>query len=425
MSLEVYKFGGASVKDAAGVRNVCNIIKQNKKLLVVVISAMGKTTNAMEELVEDYIKQDAVGLKKSYNYVFNYHNRIVKDLFPVDHAFIVLFNKLMKSLWERLQVHPSMNYDFDYDQIVSYGEILSTQIVSHYANDVGVKNIWSDARKLFKTDDNYRDAAINWSLTSQLVKKEFTFQNAHVYITQGFLGSTINNMTTTLGREGSDYSGAVIAHILEAENLSIWKDVPGVLNADPQWYPYAQKLKEISYPEAIELAFYGAQVIHPKTLKPLQNKGIPLFVKSFLDVAISGTVIRSVEPNELGLPVYILKRKQLFITVSPKDFSFIMEENLSDIFAIFSKHKVKINLMQNSALNFSVCVDTKRNISPLLENLKQKFMVRYNENVELLTIRNYDQQAIDEMIKTKVVVDSQLSRKTARYVLKESEWVFA
>lgn len=424
MGSEVYKFGGASVKNASGVRNVCHIIAQHKDRVVVVISAMGKTTNAMEQLVEAYMKRDVSLVKESYHVVFDYHNQIVRELFEVKHPFITQFDELMKNLWEKLHKHPSSNYDFEYDQIVPYGEIISTQIVSNYANHIGLKNQWIDIRKLLKTDDNYRDASINWGLSAQLIKKGFGFQENKIYMTQGFIGSTINNITTTLGREGSDYSGAVIAHILESESLSIWKDVPGVLNADPRWYPNAKQLKELSYPEAIELAYYGAQVIHPKTLKPLQNKGIPLYVKSFLDIKFSGTVIKSVEHKDLEVPVYILKRDQLFITMSPKDFSFIVEDNLSDIFAIFSKNKVKINLMQNSALNFSVCVDAKRNIKGLLEHLMKRFRVRYNENVELVTIRNYNQQAIDQILKYKDVVDSQLSRNTARYVLKESEWKF-
>ena len=346
------------------------------------------------------------------------------NCFEADHPFIDEFNKLLNKLWERIQINPGREYDLEYDQIVPFGELLSTHIISAYGNSVGVRNQWLDVRKMIKTDENYRDAGINWGLSSQFVLKTIDFSKQSLYITQGFIGSTINNNTTTLGREGSDYSGAVLAHILDAESLSIWKDVPGVLNADPRWYPSAQKLNEISYPEAIELAYYGAQVIHPKTLKPLQNKNIPLYVKSFEDISLSGTVIKSVESQVLEIPVYILKKQQLFITISPKDFSFILEDNLSQIFAIFSQHKIKINLMQNSALNFSVCVDDVRDINSLLKTLQDDFMVRYNNHVELLTIRNYTQEAIALITKGKDVIDSQLSRNTARYVLKESEWVF-
>ncbi len=425
MQIQVYKFGGASVKNASGVRNVCSVIKRNNSPMVVVISAMGKTTNAMEELVEAFMKQDKAQIKNTYDSIVNYHQQIIHELFESGHPFYNMFEMIQTALWERVSLHPSLNYDFEYDQIVSFGEILSTQIISNYANHIGLKNKWIDGRKLIKTDENYRDASVNWGLSSQFVKKEVCFKEESVYITQGFIGSTINNITTTLGREGSDYSGAVFAHILDAESLTIWKDVPGVLNADPRWYPHAKKLKEISYPEAIELAYYGAQVIHPKTLKPLQNKEIPLYVKSFMDISLPGTVIESVEHSGNKLPVFILKPNQLFITISPKDFSFIVEDNLSEIFAIFGRNKIKINLMQNSALNFSACIDTKRNPSHLIEDLKKDFIVKYNENVELVTIRNYDEDAIEEMISGKEVVDSQLSRNTARYVVKESKWIFS
>ncbi len=425
MQVQVYKFGGASVKNASGVRNVCSIIKSNAGKMVVVISAMGKTTNNLEELVEAYMKQDKSQIKQLFDFIIDYHHQVVNELFEHRYSFYDIFEKLKSSLWERLQQHPSLNYDFEYDQIVSYGEILSTQIVSHYANYIGLNNKWIDGRKVVKTDENYRDASVNWGLSSQFVKKELSFEFDSIYITQGFIGSTINNITTTLGREGSDYSGAVFAHILDAESLTIWKDVPGVLNADPRWYPHAKKLEDISYPEAIELAYYGAQVIHPKTLKPLQNKEIPLYVKSFMDTSLIGTKIQTVEHSGNKLPVYILKTNQLFITISPKDFSFIVEDNLSDIFSIFGKNKIKINLMQNSALNFSACIDAKRNPYKLIEDLKKDFVVKYNENVELVTIRNYTQDAIDEVIRDKDVVDSQLSRNTARFVVKESEWCFS
>ncbi|WP_244880330.1 aspartate kinase [Saccharicrinis fermentans] len=422
--IQVYKFGGASVKDASGIKNVCNIIKKISNPLVVVVSAMGKTTNAMEKLTEAFVQQNPVQMKTSFEAIFDYHNQIVRKLFEKDDPFMSKFDQLLKTLWERVQLNPGLNYDFEYDQIVSFGEIISTHIVSAYANSIGIANQWLDVRHLIKTDESYRDANVNWDLSSQFVHDNIDFKQQQVYITQGFIGSTINNITTTLGREGSDYSGAVLAHVLNADSLSIWKDVPGVLNADPRWYPFAQKLKEISYSEAVELAYYGAQVIHPKTLKPLQNKNIPLFVKSFLDEELEGTVIRTEESGELDVPVYILKQDQLFITISPKDFSFILEDNLSDIFAIFSRNRIKINLMQNSALNFTVCVNNVRDISKLISDLQKDFVVKYNEQVELLTIRNYTDASIQEMIQGKEVVDSQLSRKTARFVVKESAWLF-
>lgn len=422
--VQVYKFGGASVKDADGIKNVCNIIKRNESPLLVVISAMGKITNAMEKIVESFVAQNQPQTKLAYQTIVDYHNPIVLELFGDEHPFMVQYNQLLGKLWQRLQLCPTKDYDFDYDQIVPFGELIATQIVSAYANITGMKNKWLDAREIIKTDNNYRDAGINWELSAQLISKEVDFKKQSLYITQGFIGSTIDNNTTTLGREGSDYTGAVFAHILNAQSLTIWKDVPGVLNADPRWYPLAQILNEVSYPEAIELTYYGAQVIHPKTLKPLQNKNIPLYVRSFLDMGLAGTAINSIEAKAVDIPVYILKKQQLFITISPKDFSFIVEDNLSQLFAIFSRHKIKINLMQNSALNFSVCIDEVRDISSLLQSLQKDFTVRYNNHVELVTIRNYTEEAIALITNHKEIIDSQLSRNTARYVLKESEWVF-
>ncbi len=424
MDLKVFKFGGASVKDADGIKNVCNIIQHSSQALVVVISAMGKTTNAMEELFNTYVKSDHHQLGLIYKQIKDYHFSIFNELFNNDTSFIEDLESIFNLLRIRLEVTPSDNYDFEYDQIVSFGEILSTTIVSLYANYIGLKNNWVDIRTALKTDDNYRDAGINWGLSGQFVHKSFNLENASLYITQGFIGSTISNHTTTLGREGSDYSGAVLAYLLGAESLTIWKDVPGVLNADPRWYPKAEKIKELSYPEAIELAFYGAQVIHPKTLKPLQNKAIPLYVKSFVDINIKGTVIKSIDIQESNIPIFILKTNQIFITISPRDFSFIMEDNLSEIFSLFGKFKVKINLMQNSALNFSVCANHTREISGLLSALTKKFAVRYNENLELVTVRNYNDNVLQMITKNKDVVDSQLSRKTARFVLRTSEWDF-
>ncbi len=416
--IRVYKFGGASVKDVEGIKNVIDILKKAEGKLVVVISAMGKTTNAFEQLVNAYFEQQNDKMLAVYKEIYAYHNDIVNELFEHDDAFRYDFDQIFRALFHRLEVRPSLNFDFEYDQIVSFGEMISTQIVSSYASKVGLENTWVDVKEVLKTDENYRDAGVDWELTTDFMHAQFNFNVTNVYITQGFLGSTINNISTTLGREGSDYTGAVIAHVINADSLTIWKDVDGVLNADPRWFKDAVLLPEISYSEAIELSYYGAQVIHPKTLKPLQNKNIPLYVRSFINSDREGTVIKSVELKELAVPVYIRKSNQVFITISPKDFSFILEDNLSDIFKLFSECKVKINLMQNSALNFSVCVNDDRNIEGLLSALSEKFIVRYNTSVELLTVRGYNQSVIDQMTKDKEIIDSQLSRKTARFVLK-------
>lgn len=419
--MRVFKFGGASVKDAAGVKNLARIIKRYDDQLVVVVSAMGKTTNAMETIVEAYMNNQAVELAKRLHEVKVYHLQIVEELFGKDNACL---QELFNQLEQKLESEPSLNYDFEYDQIVPFGELMSTTIISTYLNEVGMTNKWLDIRKYIRTDDCYRSANIDWPLTQELLSRKIKATGSPLMITQGFIASTETNLTTTLGREGSDFTGAIIAHVLDAESLAIWKDVPGVLNADPRWYPRAVKIDELSYWEAIELTYYGAQVIHPKTLKPLQNKQIPLLVNSFIEPDKSGTVIQSSEQSGELQPIFVLKQNQVLISMSPKDFSFIIEESLSDIFHIFSEHRVKLNMMQTSALNFSVCVDDSKRLKAAIDELQEQFDVRYNENMELVTIRHYTDAAIAEMMDGKEVVDSQVSRKTARYVLKASEWQF-
>ncbi len=420
--MRVFKFGGASVKDALGVKNLANIVKQYNEPLVIVVSAMGKMTNAMEGIVESYFQNDAEILKLRFDELKAYHKQILLDLFEADNTGVI--DDLLNQLWQRLQTEPSLNYDFEYDQIVPFGELLSTTIVSTYLNNINQVNEWVDIRKVLKTDDCYRSAGVNWELTQKYMKAKFKDKAQALFVTQGFIGSTENNLTTTLGREGSDYTGAIIAYALDAHGLSIWKDVVGVLNADPRWYPYATKIEELSYWEAIELTYYGAQVIHPKTIKPLQNKQIPLLVNSFIEPETKGTIIKSSEQNAELQPIYVLKRNQVLISMSPKDFSFIIEENLSDIFQVFSSHRIKLNMMQTSALNFSVCADDTKRINVAIKELSEHFDVRYNKNMELLTIRHYTDESIRQMIDGKDVVDSQVSRKTARYVLKSSAWNF-
>ncbi len=418
--MKVFKFGGASVKDADGVRNVSSIIKRFDDQMVVVVSAMGKMTNAFEDLVYLYFNNKDIGAQLST--IKNYHINIVVELFGEQGVDIL--EEWFDVLEAKLETEPSLNYDFEYDQIVPFGELISTHILSTYLNQVGLGNQWLDVRKMLRTDDVYRSAGVNWELTTRLMQEALTFDNYRLYVTQGFIGSTENNLSTTLGREGSDYTGAIIAYALNAESLSIWKDVPGVLNADPRWYPNAKMIDELSYWEAIELTYYGAQVIHPKTMKPLQNKQIPLLVKSFMDPTLNGTIIKASEQAESLDPIYVLKRNQTLISVSPKDFSFIMEENLSEIFQIISKHRLKINLMQSSALNFSVFVDHCDWIKNVMEELDQHYGVLYNSDLELVTIRHYNEAAIDEIMADKEIVDSQVSRKTARYVVKATEWIF-
>jgi len=415
--LAVYKFGGASVKDAEGVRNITKIVEEAVKPLVVVISAMGKMTNAFEELTGFYFNKEKDLCQQKKQEILNYHKSIVENLFG-DASGSPGFNYMSELLEQRLNQEPSRNFDFEYDQIVSFGEMFSTKIVADYWTSSDIGNMWVDVRTVIKTDDLYRDSNVNWELTSELVTKTFSFNKENIYITQGFLGGTLSNLTTTLGREGSDYSAAIIGYVMKADAVTIWKDVPGILNADPRWSTNAVKINELSYNEAIELSFYGAQVIHPKTLKPLQNLDIPLHVKSFIKPENNGTVIWDRSGISENVPVYILKRNQVLLTVSPHDFSFIMEDRLIDIFTIFSRYRIKMNLMQNSALNFTACFDDNRQLDVLLEDLQKTFVVRYNKGVDLLTIRQYTDEAIKKMTSNREVIDSQITRKVARFVLR-------
>ncbi len=422
--MKIFKFGGASVRDANGVRNVAQIIRTANQPLVIVVSAMGKTTNALEALLQAYFDGDRIGLEQHFNLLRQYHQTIIVDLMGENSVYQPYFDKVMRSLYSRLEQDPSLNYDFEYDQIVCYGELLSTSIVSGYLNSIAITNHWVDVRNCLKTDDIYRDAGVDWDLTTRFVKETFLNPKYSVYLTQGFIGSTINNLTTTLGREGSDYTAAILGHILDAQDVTIWKDVPGVLSSDPRWYPKATHISELSYWEAIELTYFGAQVIHPKTLKPLQNKKIPLLVKSFVDPSLPGTIIHQVA-NPLTLqPIIIRKSNQAFVVISPRDFSFIMEDILSDVFSVFSKLRIKVNLMQTSALNFSVCIDRPRVLEDMITALSEKYNVTCTEDLELINIRHYNQHTIDEVIAGKVIVDTQITRKTARYVMKISEWKF-
>jgi aspartate kinase len=413
--MQVFKFGGASVKDADGVKNVAEVLKQfpNEKLCVV-ISAMGKTTNALERLTKAffYITENAEEILEEIKQA---HYAICKNLFtnPSHPIYTDLENTFVELHWA-IEDEPTHGYDFEYDQIVSIGEVVSTKIVSAYLNDIGITNKWMDARGLIQTDNTYREGKVDFELTEALVKTQIEPQlnNYRIVVTQGFIGGTSENFTTTLGREGSDYTASILAYCLNAENVTIWKDVPGVLNADPKWFTKTKKIDELTYQDAIELTYYGATVIHPKTIKPLQNKQIPLYVKSFLNPKESGTVIRDGE-NRLNIPSYIFKINQVLI---------IAEDNLSEIFELFSKHGVKINLMQLSAISFSVCCDDDaEKIKLLVAELQQTFKVLYNSNLELMTVRYYTPETIDLLTKNKLILLEQKSRFTVQMVMKNEE----
>ncbi|MGB0888305.1 MAG: aspartate kinase, partial [Vicingaceae bacterium] len=391
--------------------------------LVVVISAMGKTTNGLEKVVESYLNKDGKA-ETHLQLVKDFHTTILNELF--DNKKHPIFNEVHNTFveieWE-IEDEAVREYDYIYDQIVSVGEMLSTKIVSAYLNEIGVKNTWQDVRNIIQTDNTHRNAKVDWTLTEELAQKEITNKlknnNQNIIITQGFIGSSSELFTTTLGREGSDFSAGILAHCLNAECVTIWKDVPGMLNADPKWFDDTTKLDNISYHEAVELAYYGASVIHPKTIKPLHNKNIPLFVKSFVSPKDEGTVINQNTKEDNVVPSFIFKMNQVLISISAKDYAFIMEDSLSHIFGLFSEKGVQINLMQNAAISFSVCVDfDKQKTMPLIDELKKNYKVLYNDNLELVTVRHYDDKTIDRLTANKTILVEQKSRQTARFVIK-------
>ncbi|MEQ3690135.1 MAG: aspartate kinase [Flavobacterium sp.] len=417
--MKIFKFGGASVKDADGVKNVLDVMqKVGHENVLIIISAMGKTTNAFEEVIKNYFDKSPA-LQSSIQEVKKYHNQILLDLFDdEEHDAFYAVNNHFEDLEYFIRSNKSPNYNFVYDQIVSYGELLSTTIVSAYFNEKGIKNNWIDVRNLIKTDNTYRDANVDWEATQKRITKNIKKNTLN--ITQGFIGADENNFTTTLGREGSDYTAAIFAYSLGAESVTIWKDVPGVLNADPRYFENAILLNQISYREAIELAFYGASVIHPKTLQPLQKKEIPLYVKSFVNPLLAGTSVSRGADLEPHIPCYIVKKGQLLLSLSSLDFSFIMEEHISEIFALFHQHKLKVNLIQNSAISFSVCIEDKFNNFMEVKNiLSKRFKVTYNENVSLYTIRHFDEKVTEIVENNKTVLLKQISRETMQIVTKE------
>ena len=421
--MKVFKFGGASVKDAAGVRNVARILEKFAgSQLVVVISAIGKTTNLLEEITLRYWTEQGTELAELVKKLKDNHYSIVNELVGDNDEITGKLQPVFGKLETALATPKSDNFDFEYDRIVSFGEILSTTLVSAFLNSLGHNNIWLDARKMIITDDNYREGKVDWEKSVYNVKKQisdsFSDNSVQFVITQGFIAGTENGDSVTLGREGSDYSAAILAYSLEAESVTIWKDVPGVLNADPKFFSDVVKLDEISYEEAIELSYYGATIIHPKTLKPLQNKNIPLFVKSFFEPSASGTVISSSIPKNL-VPSYIFKRNQILVTIFPKDFSFIGVDNLSEIFDIIFSNKLKINIMQSTALSFSICVDNvEDHVKPVIEALAENYKVKYNDEIELITIRHYSQDIIDKVVQGRKIYLEQKSRTTLQLVVK-------
>ncbi|WP_207426349.1 aspartate kinase [Pedobacter sp. SYSU D00535] len=418
---EVFKFGGASVKDAEGIKNLAKIIQLYKdKQLLIVVSAMGKTTNALEELTKAYAEQrdDVQAVLEG---IKAYHERVMLELFgDASHpVFDEIANTFVEVEW-MLEDEPQDDFDFIYDQIVSIGELLSTRIVSNYLAHSGVPVKWIDARSYIHTDNTYREGRVDWKRTCTAIETQLASQlSSHIVITQGFIGGTSENFTTTLGREGSDYTAAIFASCLKADAVTIWKDVPGVLNADPKLFENTVKYEELSYRDALEMTFYGATVIHPKTIKPLQNGKIPLYVKPFLDPHAPGTCIKESEVV-ITQPAIIVKNNQVLLSISTKDLAFITEDHLCDIYGIFAKARVKINMMQLSAISFSACFDwDEKRFKKLEVLLDGQFRIKYNQDLKLYTVRHFQQAVIGELTARKTVLLEQTSRHTAQIVVKD------
>ena len=415
--MKIFKFGGASVSSAKAIKNAVSIIEQSPGKKAIVVSAMGNTTNELENLVKSYFnkgnKTDAI-----FRQIKDYHSQIISDL-GLNEDEMLQVNRLFLSMTERLAGNPSLNFDYEYDQLVCYGELISTAIISAFFNKCGLKNRWVDIRQCLRTDGTFREAIVDWEWSAMLINNSFNFQDADLFVTQGFIGSTTTNQTTTLGREGSDFTAAILGNLLNAESVTIWKNVPGVLNADPTDFADTEKLEELSYKEAIELAYSGAKVIHPKTIKPLRNKNIPLFVRPFDFPDQVGTVIHHVDHQLDLVPVFILKKQQALVTLSPSDFSFIGIDQLWDVFSLFKKRRIKVNLIQQSAIDLSLCIDEPEiGLESLVVELRKEFDVRYNTGLILATIRFYNDGALAKMKDKRQLFLEQKSRRTARLVLK-------
>jgi aspartate kinase len=417
--MKIFKFGGASVKDAAGVKNLIRVLKTvGYQDTLVVVSAMGKTTNALEKIIEIYFKDQPAQLSQELLMLKEFHIKIVDELFEDQTQKV---SKVVQDCFEELhsflKTNKAPNYSFVYDQVVSYGELLSTSIIHHYFEVQGWKSFWLDARECIKTDDYYRAANLNWEQTQDLIKSHT--KDRQLIITQGFIGSNSNNFTTTLGREGSDYSAAIFAYALNASSVTIWKDVPGVLNGDPRVFKNTELLHQISYREAIELAFYGASVIHPKTLQPLQRKEIPLYVKSFENPDQNGTAVSKGKTLDPLIPCFIVKKDQVLIRLSSIDFSFIVEENISYIFGLLHEYQMPVELIQNSAISFSVCVNNKyKRLEELILVLRSRFNVEVKEHVDLFTVRHFNQTALQSIrANGRQILLEQRTEETAQFVL--------
>ena len=417
--IKVYKFGGASVSSADGVRNVCRIVKHQTNKIMLVVSAMGKTTNALEQVVEAVWKNNIQVADDKLEMVRQYHFQIANELFPSGHTFLQnqldqIFEKILPLTEFQTLIG---DYDCLYDQIVSIGELLSTKIVTHALDREGIPASLIDITRVFLTDSTYREAKVDQQASEQRLNALLSTRPSRVYVTQGFIGADANGYRTTLGREGSDYTAALLANMLDSESVSIFKDVPGVLNADPRLVTDTVLIPELTYSEAVELAYSGAQVIHPKTIRPLENKDIPLYVRPFMHPEQTGSIIKREVAAPINVPVYIWRQNQLLITLRPKDFSFVLEDSLQHLFSVVASHRLKVNLIQSSAVTVSVAVDNTRYVKNALEELSATYKVTYNEGLSLLTIRGATPQIIQREKQGRVVMLSQTTRRTARLLV--------
>ena len=429
--MKVFKFGGASVNSADAVRNMAQIVKNHleSETLVVVVSAMGKTTNLLEKLVPCDNGAPASCRQELRQQLEDYHLDIAKSLIPNDETLVTKVLDLLHQLDDTIHSFSSFHfplstqYNYCYDQVVSFGELISTTIIAHYLNHLGINTLWLDARQLIRTDDHFREGRVDWQATQEAIDKwraeSGKWKDNNIILTQGFIGGTNSTLsTTTLGREGSDYSAAILAYCLNAESVTIWKDVPGFLNADPKFFADTVKISQIPYNEAIELAYYGASVIHPKTVKPIQNKGIPLYIRSFITPEAEGSSVGDYKTIVPETPLYIFANNQILLSILPRDYSFIAEDNLQVIFGILNELGIRVNLMQNSALSFSICINNNPQlVKPLVERLQHMFRVRYNENLQLITIRYYTQEVIDSIVAGRPILLEQRSRTTEQLIV--------
>ncbi|ADQ78396.1 aspartate kinase [Paludibacter propionicigenes WB4] len=417
--MKVYKFGGASVRSAEGIRNIAHIVSGVNDQLFIVVSAMGKTTNAMEVVLDYFMKANHQASLDKLTEVETYHHDIITELFAQPETGKAAIKPLFDELRQYITNGIGDDYDRWYDRLVSYGEVISTKIVSVFLAESGIDNAWLDLRQLIVTDSNYREANVRMDESQIRLQQAADFSKNRIYIGQGFIGANIKGDPTTLGREGSDYSAAVVGNLLNAESVTIWKDVPGILNADPRIFENTVHIPELTYLDAVELAYSGAQIIHPKTIKPLENKQIPLYVRPFGSPTEAGSVIKATTEKPIEVPILILRKNQVLVTIRPRNFSFVLEESLSKAFAVMNKHRLKVAMIQSSAISISVCVDNTRYLAGALDELGNDFKVTYNDGLELLTIRGLNDEIVEKNTTGRTCLLTQRTRRSGRFLMKE------